>query len=139
MRIAGLVVLSLLVTPVIGLGILGSFMGMFVLGAIFDAFVLIGMIAAVEALRKKCMAKWNMKTSVFILATEVPALLESLTAFLVVLYLDHIGYWKEFFDGLLEFLWSISCLICVGVIFSGTLVLCLIRHLKNKKQTDVRI
>ncbi len=134
MVILGLVLMSLLTMPLISLGALFGVLGTMYIGSVLGMVVLGAWIIFLDVLRRRCVEKRNISTVKFILAAELPALLEGVLAFGVVEYLSHIGHFRGFFAGLMEFLWSMSLLICSAVVLVGHLLFCGVRHVLEKKK-----
>lgn len=134
MVILGLVLMSLLVMPLVSLGALFGVAGTMYIGSVLVLVVLGAWVIFLDVLRRRCAEKQNISTVKFLLAAELPALIEGALAFGVVEYLSYIGYFRGFLAGLMEFFWSISLLICSAIVLAGHMLLCGVRHMLEKKK-----
>lgn len=136
MIIAGLVLMSLLITPLLALGELFAVFGTMGFGVVLGIIVLSAWIIFLDVLRRRCAEKRNITTLRFLLAAEFPALIEGSIIFGWVWYLDSIGYYKGFLGGMFPVLYGMSLLACAAYVLVGHMLLCAVRHMieKNKKE-----
>lgn len=136
MVIAGLILMSLLITPLLALGELFAVLGTMGFGIVLGVVVLSAWIIFYDVLRRRCAEKRNITSVRFILAAELPALIEGVIIFVWVWYLDSIGYYKGFLGGLFPVLYGMSLLMCAAYVMVGHVLLCVVRHMieKNKKE-----
>ena len=116
---AALVVVGLLFGP--GLGLMIIVLGLHIVGAMFAQRVL---------LKHKLLSPLQ-----FWLFAAAPALVFSAAGFILVLYLDSIGYFTGFFAGLGEFIFALCELVYSGAFTVVLGVVLLIKSLIRRKHT----
>lgn len=116
---AALVVVGILFGP--GLGLMVIVLGLHIVGAMFAQRVL---------LKHKLLSPLQ-----FWLFAAAPALVFSAAGFILVLYLDSIGYFTGFFAGLGEFIFALCELVYSGAFTVVLGVVLLIKSLIRRKHT----